>query len=331
MKKLILILFIFHHQLSGQGVGINILSPDPSAALHINSSNKGVLLPRVWLKDQNDISTVANPAHGLLVFNTSSNLPNGAGFYFNSGESPGFPIWKKVSDWSLPIYKVTSVTGAAFQIENYQGGPDAIAIQGYGMSERSGVFASSSSGKALVVDGKMQISGNGQVPGQGKVLTSSGVGNAFWKGAVAFSANGIQSGKEQLLPGYNKIAFGTERYDLKDNYTDANQVDHSTFTAPTKGIYHFDVMVTLTSSGKLGQHLYFVRFRNGVYTEIETKYEWNLNGNNSVGLSCDVLLEASDQIFFNILHNKVLSDPAISLLTGPESAYFNGRLITVLE
>ncbi|SDI37856.1 hypothetical protein [Chryseobacterium jejuense] len=51
-------------------VGINTnASPDVSAALHINSTNKGLLIPRVSLSGVTDITTIKNPANGLLVFN----------------------------------------------------------------------------------------------------------------------------------------------------------------------------------------------------------------------------------------------------------------------
>lgn len=51
-------------------VGINTYSSlDNSAALHINSSNKGLLIPRVSLSGATDITTIKNPANGLLVFN----------------------------------------------------------------------------------------------------------------------------------------------------------------------------------------------------------------------------------------------------------------------
>nr|WP_315027938.1 hypothetical protein [uncultured Chryseobacterium sp.] len=51
-------------------VGINTGSNlDKSAALHINSSQKGLLIPRVSLSGATDVTTINNPANGLLVFN----------------------------------------------------------------------------------------------------------------------------------------------------------------------------------------------------------------------------------------------------------------------
>ncbi len=45
-------------------------NPDASAMLDVNSSNKGILIPRVT---QSEIEAIANPANGLMVFNTDAN------------------------------------------------------------------------------------------------------------------------------------------------------------------------------------------------------------------------------------------------------------------
>lgn len=44
--------------------------PDASAALHIADSDKGVLLPRVYLNSSTDATTVNTPAESVLVYNT---------------------------------------------------------------------------------------------------------------------------------------------------------------------------------------------------------------------------------------------------------------------
>lgn len=55
---------------SAKQVGIGTATPNKSAALDITATNKGFLLPRIALKGTNDISTIPNPAIGLLVYNT---------------------------------------------------------------------------------------------------------------------------------------------------------------------------------------------------------------------------------------------------------------------
>lgn len=58
-------------------VGINTISPDPSAALHIEASDKGILIPRMTSEQREFISDAAT---GLLVFDTDT-----GSFWFYDG------------------------------------------------------------------------------------------------------------------------------------------------------------------------------------------------------------------------------------------------------
>jgi hypothetical protein len=53
-------------------VGIGTSSPDASAKLDLTATNKGFLPPRVTLTGTADVSTIASPATGLLVYNTAT-------------------------------------------------------------------------------------------------------------------------------------------------------------------------------------------------------------------------------------------------------------------
>jgi len=46
---------------------------DPTAALNVVSTNKGVLFPRITLTSSTDVTTIPNPTKGLLVYNTGAN------------------------------------------------------------------------------------------------------------------------------------------------------------------------------------------------------------------------------------------------------------------
>jgi len=61
---------------------------DESAILDINASNKGLLLPRLVINDEfSQVSPVANPANGLIIYNTGSvNVPEGV-YMWNSSEA----------------------------------------------------------------------------------------------------------------------------------------------------------------------------------------------------------------------------------------------------
>ncbi len=82
---LLLILSIFASPLlAQQNVGIGTATPDSSAALEIKSIDKGLLIPRMNAQARQGI---ANPAEGLIVFDTTHNLF----FYYADG------TWKKIS------------------------------------------------------------------------------------------------------------------------------------------------------------------------------------------------------------------------------------------
>jgi hypothetical protein len=111
MKRLLLTyLFLLFSSVIYSQVGINTNSPDPSSALDIQSTNGGILIPRLTL-DQRD--AIAYPATGLLIFQTNES----AGFYFYNGEQ-----------W-------TRIEGAGFD-QSSEAAAEGITevIAGYGLS-----------------------------------------------------------------------------------------------------------------------------------------------------------------------------------------------------
>lgn len=74
---------IFSGFIANAQVGINTDNPDVSSMLDITSTNKGLLIPRVSLTGDNDVTTIASPANTLLVYN----IATVAGI---NGVSPGF-------------------------------------------------------------------------------------------------------------------------------------------------------------------------------------------------------------------------------------------------
>jgi len=88
MKKfLVLIVFVHLSQSILAQTGIGTTTPDASAKLEVNSSNKGFLPPRVTLTSGTDNTTIASPATGLLVYNTGNNAGLVAGYYYWNGSS----------------------------------------------------------------------------------------------------------------------------------------------------------------------------------------------------------------------------------------------------
>lgn len=135
-------------------VGIGTTKPDQSAALDINSSNKGLLMPRMSLQQRNSIQ---NPANGLMVFQTDFL----SGFYYYDGSE-----WKTVGgntnansvaidpfDWSFTGNSVSSTAFLGttnneplrFQVNNtFSGivspaGSNAATMYGFNTGARIGV------------------------------------------------------------------------------------------------------------------------------------------------------------------------------------------------
>lgn len=86
--------FGFSNTFAQKNVGIGTTTPDNSAVLDINSSDKGLLIPRMSLQQRNAIN---NPADGLMVYQTGEQ----GGFYFFEG---------KTNEWK-PITEAKAVAG----------------------------------------------------------------------------------------------------------------------------------------------------------------------------------------------------------------------------
>ena len=83
-----------HVAMAQQSVGVGTNTPDVSARLDINASDKGLLIPKIFLLSLSDAATIATPANGLMLYNTNKTLTGGLGFYYNSGTS-GAPVWTR--------------------------------------------------------------------------------------------------------------------------------------------------------------------------------------------------------------------------------------------
>jgi hypothetical protein len=68
------------------GVGINIDDPDDSAVLHVFSTERGVMIPRVALLGCSDKLTIVDPALSLLVFNTNASDTLDVGYVYFDGQ-----------------------------------------------------------------------------------------------------------------------------------------------------------------------------------------------------------------------------------------------------
>lgn len=101
----IILFLILATEAKSQNIGINATgaTPNASAALDVDMTNKGLLIPRVALTSTTDVVTVPTPATSLLVYNNNAAMTGGAiGFYYWNGAN-----WVSLtppataSDWTL--------------------------------------------------------------------------------------------------------------------------------------------------------------------------------------------------------------------------------------
>ena len=94
MRKILFFLLISLSALAQTGIGTT--TPNASAKLDVFSTNKGFLPPRITLTGASDVSTIATPVAGLLIYNTATagTAPNNVvpGYYYWNGTS-----WSQIS------------------------------------------------------------------------------------------------------------------------------------------------------------------------------------------------------------------------------------------
>ena len=85
MKNTFILLYLLLSiSIYGQ-VGINTRTPDPSAALEIYATNKGITIPQISLNSRTDISLIGSPAESLIIYNTNNSISGKKGYYFWDG------------------------------------------------------------------------------------------------------------------------------------------------------------------------------------------------------------------------------------------------------
>ncbi|MBL7756540.1 MAG: hypothetical protein JNL59_04070, partial [Chitinophagaceae bacterium] len=191
-------------------------------------------------------------------------------------------------------------------------------------------------GKALIVEGNLQIKSGNTSPGAGKVLTSDADGNATWKtpapvtpAPVGFLVSGAAQGGLQNLPNNTeyKIHPAIEEFDGSNNFSLHNQSPSSTFTAPAAGLYRFTTRVTIktnnTNTNITYSYLRLTVKSNGVETVKESTGQWEPEYYSVTSTIDKVLvLKAGDQVWLKTLTStKDGSNPIL------ETCEFAGYLI----
>jgi hypothetical protein len=134
----------FAQNLEGVSIKTSASAPHASAMLDIESSTKGVLIPRLALVSTTDnASPVSSPTTGLLVYNITTTNNVTPGFYYWTGSvwaKIGQELWKVIPSTSTNIVynggdavsiAKTSTTGAGLGLtlsENFAGASPVITF-----------------------------------------------------------------------------------------------------------------------------------------------------------------------------------------------------------
>ncbi|MBA2250240.1 MAG: tail fiber domain-containing protein [Chitinophagaceae bacterium] len=170
----------------GQSVGIGTPTPNASAILDVTAGNKGVLFPRLSLASSTDAVAVPSPATYLIVTNTNSALPDGAGLYINMG-TPAAPNWVKIGGASSGS-NAWSLTGNAGTVDgtNFIGTTDNVPLTVRVNNQKAGRIDNN-----LLNTFWGYQAGNSNIPGNG----NTGIGGyALYSNTGLYNtANGAQA------------------------------------------------------------------------------------------------------------------------------------------
>lgn len=224
---------------SNQGnIGINNTSPDPSAALDVSATNKGVLLPRVSLNSLSDITTVPNPATGLLVYNTGTGSLSAKGYYFWNGTTWDQMKTSSSSTSSANNVNLKIVTGTYTSAAPYVVQPDDsyILLRFNSASTPDGIGAVGASAPFLQGTYNMQLPDPATC--QGRILT--------------FYNDGFQAGfgTQNVYTNYPMYSYdGAYSYSARPNdlsyYIQGNNMNGSKFTIISDGVRWINIYISV--------------------------------------------------------------------------------------
>lgn len=123
--------------LFGQSIGIvsSVFTPDASAMLEVQSTNKGLLIPRVSLTSTSSASPVTSPATSLLVYNTATINDVTPGYYYWNGSKwvrlLDDQLWEDVTNYIKPKTSITGATYPYIMDDTYTGTFDGNSAQMY--------------------------------------------------------------------------------------------------------------------------------------------------------------------------------------------------------
>lgn len=204
-------------------------------------------------------------------------------------------------------------------------------VKGEAFGSSTGVLAkgNDANSTALVVDGKMKISGIGQSPAAGKILTSDASGNATWQNpqTIAFRASSLKNDANQSIPvnTAKKVLFNQQaRYNIGNAY----DADNSIFFPSVAGVYHLNVQVDWTDASPY-TILYIKLLRNGTISNIaySRSGRYTKITSHTPSITTEIALQANDAVWIEIYQENDGGNSMMLSALG-YTAWFTGHLVT---
>tara|TARA_B110000879_G_scaffold34065_1_gene46917 strand:+ start:99 stop:1013 length:915 start_codon:yes stop_codon:yes gene_type:complete len=186
LRTIVVLLFLFCSIYSQAQVGINNSNPDANSILDLNSTNKGLLIPRM-LTAQRESMVSLTPAQGMMVYDTQLDVI----FIFYSNK------WYALNPWKTE-YRTDNNSSAASMTAMFGGGINYGNI-GIGVEKPTEKFE---------VNGKVKATefiGYGATP-LGGIIMWSGIKAPYgWHLCDGTSENGYTTPnlKNRFVVGYN--------------------------------------------------------------------------------------------------------------------------------
>ncbi|HEX7846870.1 MAG TPA: hypothetical protein VF476_13795, partial [Chitinophagaceae bacterium] len=223
------------HAITGNGTAIYGQNNSPDNAAAISGSSLGTGTGA----GVHGTSTNGNGVRGI-----STNAPGVYGLSYSSGQSgvfgqsatSGIGV-RGESESGKGVYGGANNNGTGVEGWNGAGGFGVTAFGNYGTALYAKAFGGGgvsakfenliSTGKALVVNGNLAISGGNTNPGAGKVLTSDASGNATWQTQglkIGFKVHDSYPGGANVFAEntWYRVFFENEVYDYNNNISIGN-------------------------------------------------------------------------------------------------------------
>jgi hypothetical protein len=164
----LLVSLVFYSVMHAQ-VGIGTTTPHNSALLDLQTTDKGVLVPRIALTAANSAAPVSTPADALLVYNTAT-----AGSGFNIVR-PGFYHWRAAASRWVPVGGAGTEDDSGFGAWG-DGTPPAY-VGGFNPVNASGGTTNAAFGQSVSISGNYAIIG---APNEDGANTDQGAAYIFY-------------------------------------------------------------------------------------------------------------------------------------------------------